>query len=151
MTDLAMRAIMPATLTCTLPGCDGYWHYEGTCVAPMAEIPLGDGQLIGELVAEADRPAYVTIFGFNLDIDGTAIRSSAPAELYAQAARFRAFADAVEHAADYFARSGDNDPVIPRLPAPRKPTPDSSAVDHPGDSDPNPDEALRRVRQGAGR
>lgn len=36
----------------------------------------------------------------------------------------------------------DNKPVIPRIPGPRTP----QAAAYPGDSDPNPDEALRRVQ-----
>lgn len=42
------------------------------------------------------------------------------------AARRRAWNEAAETLGNH-----DNDPVIPRLPAPRKPTPDSTAVDHP--------------------
>lgn len=101
-----MQNSTPAsTETCAIPNCDGYWHHEGTCVAPLAEIPFGDGSIIAEMVAEADQPAYAVIFGFMLDIDGRAIRSSDPAELYTQAARIREFAEAIETAADYFARS----------------------------------------------
>lgn len=45
----------------------------------------------------------------------------------------------------------DDEPAIPKLPRPRPASPDSAVVNHPGDSDPNPDEALRRVKVGAGR
>jgi DNA-directed RNA polymerase specialized sigma24 family protein len=102
---------------------------------------------------------------------GTLRSARTPEGITRATARHQRATDALRAALDAFRSAGDlvaerrqawneaattlgnshNDPVIPKLPAPRKPTPDSAAVDHPGDSDPNPDEALRRARIGAGR
>ena len=122
MTDLSMRASTPATTCTTIPGCDGYWHPEAVHVAPLAEAPLASGSLIAEMVNDQAEGSYVTLYAYGTDLEGTALHSSDPAELYARAAAFRHFADAIERAADHFAR---------RI----------------GDSDPDMNEALRRVRK----
>jgi hypothetical protein len=94
-----------ALATCpTIPGCDGYWHHDDTHVAPLSEAPLASGNLIAELVNDHAEGTYVTLYAYGSDLEGTAFHSSDPAELYARAAAFRQFADAIEDAADYFAR-----------------------------------------------
>lgn len=85
---------------CRLDGCDGLFHREGTCAATVAELPLGaKGSLNAELVAHEGEQPHMVLFSFDVGADETHARSTDPNVLLTQAARFRAFADAIEQGA----------------------------------------------------
>lgn len=82
---------------CGMVGCDGFFHDQGTHVAPLGELKLtGEGGISVELVGYEGGEQHVTVYSFDLPMDATHLRSSDPAELHALADRFHAFGDAVD-------------------------------------------------------
>lgn len=57
-----------ADADCVIPGCDGAWHFDGTCVAPLGEVAFDgpDAGLPVELVAE-DGTRSIVAFAFDMD------------------------------------------------------------------------------------
>ncbi|MFF7158094.1 hypothetical protein [Streptomyces sp. NPDC008139] len=85
-----------------IPGCDGRWHHtDGGCVATVAEMPLGDqGKVYADLVALDDEPVNIVVYNFDLHTDDTQGRFTTSDEVRTMAARYRAFADALDASAD---------------------------------------------------
>lgn len=88
-----------------IPGCDGRWHHtDGGCVVDIAEMPLGDqGKVYADLVAVDDEAVCIVVYNFDLHTDETQGRFTTPADVRTMAARYRAFADALDASADLLA------------------------------------------------
>jgi hypothetical protein len=84
-----------------IPGCSGRWHHtDGGCVATVAELSLGTrGGMYADLVAVDDEPVNIVVYNFEAGTDDTQGRFSTPAEVRAMAAKYRAFADALDASA----------------------------------------------------
>lgn len=112
---------------CKVPDCDGSWHYEGTCVSILAEMTLSTGKLRAELVGprHSQDPPHLAVFAFDIDRDAPSTRSSDPAELAETAARFRAFAAAIDYGRVRLAihpHSYSGPVLTPAAPSTRPPT-----------------------------
>lgn len=86
---------------CLIPGCDGFFHDDDTCVTDVAEIKLdGQGKLCAELVAQAGAQPHVVTYTFDLvGSDEILSRLTDPADVRTMASEYRAFADSLDLAA----------------------------------------------------
>ena len=88
-----------ADADCAIPGCDGTWHWDGTCVAPLGEIAFDgvDSALPVELV---DEDGTRSIVAFAFDMDALNLRREMRDQGAARdfAAQLRRIADAVDAA-----------------------------------------------------
>lgn len=85
---------------CVIPGCDGAWHFDGTCVAPLGEVAFDgpDAGLPVELVGEDDGTRHIVAFAFDMDSLNLRrdMRDRAAARDFA--AQLRRLADAIDAA-----------------------------------------------------
>lgn len=99
---IALAAVPAATSpACRLPGCDGILHADGACSVDLVEVSLGLGYV--SLVAAPDGPRLLDVYG------DTRAAVTTPGEALALAAKFRAFAAAIEQAAAYLSPLADAD------------------------------------------
>ncbi|MEV4043121.1 hypothetical protein [Streptomyces sp. NPDC049744] len=87
---------------CQLPGCDGTWHYDATCTAPLGEVQFQgeDVSLPAELVADETGP-HIVAFAYNLS--SLNIRREMRDRVSAAefSAQLRRLADAIDGAAAF--------------------------------------------------
>jgi hypothetical protein len=81
---------------CRVAGCDGVFHYEGTCAVTLDALPFEQGELNAELVSNEGQDPYLVVFSFQVSSGETRQKMTDPAEGRAFAARMRRFAYAVE-------------------------------------------------------
>lgn len=87
---------------CRIPGCDGTWHYDGTCVVPLGEVAFDgeDSGLPAELVSDDSGP-HLVVFAYDLASMNLRreMRDQAAAQSCAQ--QLRELADAIDGAAQH--------------------------------------------------
>lgn len=92
----------PRREACRIPGCDGAWHYDGTCVAALGELAFDDsGVLPVELVEDEDGTREIVAFAFGLNPFNLRRGMRDHASALAFANQMRTLADAVDAAATH--------------------------------------------------
>lgn len=97
-------AEVPSTETddCRIPGCNGTWHYDGTCVATLGEVAFDgeDSGLPAELVSDDTGP-HLVAFAYDLASMNLRreMRDQTAAQTFAQ--QLRDLADAIDGAAQH--------------------------------------------------
>jgi hypothetical protein len=83
---------------CQIPGCNGTWHYDGTCVAELGELSFDDDSAVPvELVAE-DGKRQIVAYAFDMSSLNLRREMTDRATARAFADKMRALADAIDAA-----------------------------------------------------
>lgn len=87
---------------CRIPGCDGTWHYDNTCVAPLGEVTFDDPgvALPAELVAPETGPLHVVAFAYNMTSLSIRREMRDRASAAGFATQLHGLADAIDSAAN---------------------------------------------------
>lgn len=91
-----------ASESCRIPGCDGTWHYDDTCVAPLGEVAFdGDSALPVELVDSPLAGRHIVAFAYDMASLNLRREMRDQAEAADFVRQMRAVADAVESATQH--------------------------------------------------
>lgn len=89
---------------CRIPGCDGHWHYDDTCVAELGELPFDEGSSLPiELAAPEGKPVHIVAFAFEPTAMNLRAQITTRSDAAAFAKALRDAADAVDEAAAHLA------------------------------------------------
>ena len=95
--DPAATADQFPMTSCRIRGCDGKWHFDGTCDVVLADMATTGVDLIAEVDCVEGGPVELVVWeGDGRDL----LRTSTPADVRAFADRLRALADAIDAGAD---------------------------------------------------
>lgn len=85
---------------CRIPDCDGFWHYDGVCVATLGEVQFDgpDVAVPAELVAGSDDGPHIVAFAYNMSSLNFRREMSDRTSARAFAQQMRRLADSIDDA-----------------------------------------------------
>ncbi|MFJ2701576.1 hypothetical protein ACIO3R_00025 [Streptomyces sp. NPDC087428] len=89
---------------CLIPGCDGQWHYDGTCSSEIGELAFDDGGALPvEYVAITGHQPYIVAFGYEHHTVNLRRQMTHPDQVRDFAQQLRDLAASLDTAADHLA------------------------------------------------